>query len=175
MEKAGRIMEDKLLARHAMTQQNIALKISASQTHNTPSLLLRQLCTTPSNCQLHPYEQLNCCSSLIDPVLDLESAGATTSKMNLKFHGHNIPCADAMSSRCYITSQDHGYQVDTQMLSKGWKELFGNANDVSNERNYCEDKPFFSVQFHPESSPGPCDLSSCSMFLFKMSWATRSQ
>ncbi|KAG5641186.1 hypothetical protein DXG03_005797 [Asterophora parasitica] len=90
------------------------------------------------------------------------AAGATTSKMKYGNRGHNIPCTDALSGRCYITSQNHGYQVDTDSLPNGWKELFKNANDGSNEGIYCEDKPFFSVQFHPESTPGPRDTE----FLF---------
>ncbi|PFH49641.1 hypothetical protein AMATHDRAFT_62764 [Amanita thiersii Skay4041] len=90
------------------------------------------------------------------------AAGATTSKMKYGNRGHNIPCTDALSGRCYITSQNHGYQVDTSSLPVGWKELFRNANDGSNEGIYCEDKPFFSVQFHPESTPGPRDTE----FLF---------
>ncbi|KAK1219071.1 Carbamoyl-phosphate synthase [Marasmius sp. AFHP31] len=56
-----------------------------------------------------------------------------------------------------------GYQVDGgETLPAGWKELFVNANDGSNEGIYCTDKPFFSVQFHPESTPGPRDTE----FLF---------
>lgn len=90
------------------------------------------------------------------------AAGASTSKMKYGNRGHNIPCTDALSGRCYITSQNHGYQVDTNTLPAGWKELFQNANDGSNEGIYCEDKPFFSVQFHPESTPGPRDTE----FLF---------
>ncbi|KAJ6482083.1 hypothetical protein C8R47DRAFT_583427 [Mycena vitilis] len=90
------------------------------------------------------------------------AAGATTSKMKYGNRGHNIPCTDALSGRCYITSQNHGFQVDTATLPAGWKELFRNANDGSNEGIYCEDKPFFSVQFHPESTPGPRDTE----FLF---------
>jgi len=90
------------------------------------------------------------------------AAGATTSKMKYGNRGHNIPCTDALSGRCYITSQNHGYQVDTPSLPTGWKELFQNANDGSNEGIYCENKPFFSVQFHPESTPGPRDTE----FLF---------
>ncbi|TDL24366.1 carbamoyl-phosphate synth [Rickenella mellea] len=90
------------------------------------------------------------------------AAGAETSKMKYGNRGHNIPCTDAMSGRCYITSQNHGYQVETGSLPRGWKELFKNANDGSNEGIYCEDKPFFSVQFHPESTPGPRDTE----FLF---------
>ncbi|KAJ7280306.1 hypothetical protein C8J57DRAFT_123196 [Mycena rebaudengoi] len=90
------------------------------------------------------------------------AAGATTSKMKYGNRGHNIPCTDALSGRCYITSQNHGFQVNTKTLPAGWKELFCNANDGSNEGIYCEDKPFFSVQFHPESTPGPRDTE----FLF---------
>ncbi|KAI0791409.1 carbamoyl-phosphate synth [Abortiporus biennis] len=90
------------------------------------------------------------------------AAGASTSKMKYGNRGHNIPCTDALSGRCYITSQNHGFQVDTATLPSGWKELFKNANDGSNEGIYCLDKPFFSVQFHPESTPGPRDTE----FLF---------
>ncbi|KAI0028404.1 hypothetical protein K488DRAFT_80690 [Vararia minispora EC-137] len=90
------------------------------------------------------------------------AAGARTSKMKYGNRGHNIPCTDSMSGRCYITSQNHGFQVDSATLPIGWRELFRNANDGSNEGIYCEDKPFFSVQFHPESTPGPRDTE----FLF---------
>jgi carbamoyl-phosphate synthase / aspartate carbamoyltransferase len=90
------------------------------------------------------------------------AAGASTSKMKYGNRGHNIPCTDSLSGRCYITSQNHGFQVDTATLPSGWKELFKNANDGSNEGIYCQDKPFFSVQFHPESTPGPRDTE----FLF---------
>ncbi|KAJ2923820.1 hypothetical protein H1R20_g13277, partial [Candolleomyces eurysporus] len=90
------------------------------------------------------------------------AAGAKTSKMKYGNRGHNIPCTDALSGRCYITSQNHGYQVDADTLPAGWKELFRNANDESNEGIYCEAKPIFSVQFHPESTPGPRDTE----FLF---------
>ena len=90
------------------------------------------------------------------------AAGARTSKMKYGNRGQNIPCTDLLSGRCYITSQNHGFQVDTATLPPGWKELFRNANDGSNEGIYYEDKPFFSVQFHPESTPGPRDTE----FLF---------
>jgi carbamoyl-phosphate synthase/aspartate carbamoyltransferase len=90
------------------------------------------------------------------------AAGARTSKMKFGNRGQNIPCTDSLSGRCYITSQNHGFQVDTATLPSGWKELFKNANDGSNEGIYCENKPFFSVQFHPESTPGPRDTE----FLF---------
>ncbi|EJF60824.1 carbamoyl-phosphate synthase [Dichomitus squalens LYAD-421 SS1] len=92
------------------------------------------------------------------------AAGAKTSKMKYGNRGHNIPCTDALSGRCYITSQNHGYQVEAASLPEGWRELFQNANDGSNEGIYCVDKPFFSVQFHPESTPGPRDTE----FLFEV-------
>lgn len=90
------------------------------------------------------------------------AAGCKTSKMKYGNRGHNIPCTDTLSGRCYITSQNHGFQVNTDSLPPNWKELFRNANDGSNEGIYCEDKPFFSVQFHPESHAGPRDTE----FLF---------
>ncbi|KAG8993412.1 hypothetical protein FRB94_010815 [Tulasnella sp. JGI-2019a] len=90
------------------------------------------------------------------------AAGATTSKMKYGNRGHNIPCTDAFSGRCYITSQNHGFQVEAASLPSGWVELFKNANDGSNEGIISTEKPFFSVQFHPESTPGPRDTE----FLF---------
>ncbi|KAK6456403.1 multifunctional pyrimidine biosynthesis protein [Scheffersomyces xylosifermentans] len=90
------------------------------------------------------------------------ATGASTLKLKFGNRGHNIPCTSTISGRCYITSQNHGYAVDTNTLTEGWKELFVNSNDGSNEGIYHESKPFFSVQFHPESTPGPRDTE----FLF---------
>ncbi|KDN40097.1 putative URA2-multifunctional pyrimidine biosynthesis protein [Tilletiaria anomala UBC 951] len=90
------------------------------------------------------------------------ASGAETEKMKFGNRGHNIPCTDRLSGRCYITSQNHGYAVKATTLKQGWEELFYNANDDSNEGIYCKDAPFFSVQFHPESTPGPRDTE----FLF---------
>src|SRR5271170_1520043 len=90
------------------------------------------------------------------------AAGAKTEKMKFGNRGHNIPCTDLMSGRCYITSQNHGYAVVADSLPAPWKEFFVNANDGSNEGIYHSELPFFSVQFHPESTPGPRDTE----FLF---------
>ena len=90
------------------------------------------------------------------------AAGAATLKMKFGNRGHNIPCTNRLTGRCYITSQNHGYAVDTMSLPKDWEELFVNANDGSNEGIRHLKRPFFSVQFHPESAPGPRDTE----FLF---------
>jgi carbamoyl-phosphate synthase/aspartate carbamoyltransferase len=90
------------------------------------------------------------------------AAGATTSKMKYGNRGQNIPCTDMQTGRCYITSQNHGYAVDVDSLPAEWHELFVNANDGSNEGIAHRTLPFFSVQFHPESAPGPRDTE----FLF---------
>ncbi|KAA8898616.1 hypothetical protein DIURU_004636 [Diutina rugosa] len=90
------------------------------------------------------------------------ASGASTLKLKFGNRGHNIPCTNTISGRCYITSQNHGFAVDKSTLTAGWEELFVNANDGSNEGIYHTSKPFFSVQFHPESTPGPRDTE----FLF---------
>jgi carbamoyl-phosphate synthase/aspartate carbamoyltransferase len=92
------------------------------------------------------------------------ASGAKTSKMKYGNRGMNIPCTASTSGRCYITSQNHGYEVNVGSLQPGWEELFRNANDGSNEGIWMgrEGLPYFSVQFHPESAPGPRDTE----FLF---------
>ena len=92
------------------------------------------------------------------------ATGASTRKMKYGNRGMNLPCTCATSGRCYITSQNHGYEVDVTTLKDGWEPLFTNANDGSNEGIWMgkNGKPFFSTQFHPESAPGPRDTE----FLF---------
>ncbi|KAI0117260.1 carbamoyl-phosphate synth [Daldinia grandis] len=91
-----------------------------------------------------------------------QAAGAKTAKMKFGNRGHNIPCTSMVTGKCHITSQNHGFAVDATTLTEEWKELFVNANDGSNEGIMHVNKPYFSVQFHPESTPGPRDTE----FLF---------
>ncbi|KAI1143045.1 carbamoyl-phosphate synth [Hypoxylon sp. FL0543] len=86
-----------------------------------------------------------------------QAAGAKTIKMKFGNRGHNIPCTSMVTGKCHITSQNHGFAVDAGTLPSEWKELFVNANDGSNEGIMHVSKPYFSVQFHPESTPGPRD------------------
>jgi carbamoyl-phosphate synthase small subunit len=85
------------------------------------------------------------------------AAGAKTSKMKFGHRSQNQPCIDVETGRCYITSQNHGYEVDRRSLNKDWKVWFENANDKSVEGIKHNSLPFSSVQFHPESTPGPTD------------------
>ncbi len=61
------------------------------------------------------------------------------------------------TNRCFVTSQNHGYCVDNKTLPNDWMPLFINMNDGSNEGVKHIDKPWFSVQFHPEACSGPVD------------------
>ena len=85
------------------------------------------------------------------------AAGARTYKLKYGHRGHNQPCTEEGSRRCFITSQNHGYAVDAATLPQGWAPWFTNANDGSNEGIRHRSKPFLSVQFHPEAAPGPVD------------------
>ena len=90
------------------------------------------------------------------------AAGAKTYKLKYGHRSANQPCTDVINDkgqRCYITSQNHGFAVDEKTLPKGWKVWFKNANDGTVEGIKHTSKPWFSVQFHPEASPGPEDAS----------------
>ena len=88
------------------------------------------------------------------------AAGASTYKLKYGHRSHNQPCLDLKQpGRCFITSQNHGFAVDAQSLPKDWEEWFVNANDGSNEGIRHKTKPWRSVQFHPEASPGPTDTA----------------
>lgn len=84
--------------------------------------------------------------------------GCKTYKMKYGNRGHNLPCVHNGTGRCYMTSQNHGFAVDESSIPEDWEPLFTNVNDNSNEGIIHVDKPFFSVQFHPEHTAGPEDL-----------------
>jgi carbamoyl-phosphate synthase small subunit len=92
------------------------------------------------------------------------AAGANTYKLKYGHRGHNQPCNERGTNRCYITSQNHGYAVETETLPEDWREWFINDNDGTNEGIIHISKPFFAAQFHPEASPGPDD----SEFIFDL-------
>ena len=76
--------------------------------------------------------------------------------------GHNQPVIEHSSQRCFITSQNHGYAIDSKSIPCNWKETFINANDSSNEGISNDNKQIVGYQWHPESSGGPKDTE----FLF---------
>ena len=88
------------------------------------------------------------------------AAGADTYKLKFGHRAQNQPCLEVGAPRCYVTSQNHGFAVDASTLPDGWREWFVNLNDQTNEGIRHEWKPMRSVQFHPESTPGPTDTVS---------------
>ncbi|XP_066478149.1 carbamoyl-phosphate synthase [ammonia], mitochondrial [Tiliqua scincoides] len=90
------------------------------------------------------------------------AAGASSYKMPMANRGQNQPVVNMINGQAFITAQNHGYAIDSNSLPLGWKPLFVNANDQTNEGIMHETKPIFTVQFYPEASPGPTDTE----FLF---------
>ena len=90
------------------------------------------------------------------------AAGGNTYKLKFGHRAQNQPTIEIKSGRCFITTQNHGFAVDEKKLPDGFKRWFYNANDNTNEGIIHEKLPFFSVQFHPEATPGPYDTE----FLF---------
>ncbi len=84
------------------------------------------------------------------------AAGGTTSKMKFGHRGGNQPVQELASGRLLITSQNHGFSVD-EKLPAGVTVTHRNLNDGSIEGIAIPDARAKSVQFHPESSPGPED------------------
>ena len=86
-----------------------------------------------------------------------KAAGATIYKLKYGHRSHNQPVRLVGTNRCYITSQNHGYAVDSSTLPEAWEPLFLNLNDGSNEGIRHKTFPWFSAQFHPEACSGPVD------------------
>jgi carbamoyl-phosphate synthase small subunit len=83
--------------------------------------------------------------------------GAETIKMNHGHHGANHPVKDMETGKVEITSMNHGFTVDSQTLPRGVIETHISLFDGSNCGIRMADRPVFSVQYHPEASPGPQD------------------
>ena len=91
------------------------------------------------------------------------AVGAKTIKMNHGHHGANHPVKEIETGKVEITSMNHGFAVDSQSLPTGVLETHVSLFDGSNCGIRLADRPVFSVQQHPEASPGPQD----SYYLFE--------
>lgn len=91
------------------------------------------------------------------------SIGATTSKMHQGHRGANHPVQDLRTKKVEITSQNHGFCVDEKSIPQNAEVTHISLFDRSVEGIRLKDRPAFSVQYHPESSPGPDD----SFYLFE--------
>ncbi|MGH7865875.1 MAG: glutamine amidotransferase-related protein, partial [Candidatus Binataceae bacterium] len=89
--------------------------------------------------------------------------GAATYKLDFGHHGANHPVMDMRTRRVEITSQNHGFAVDADSVKNHALLSHRNLNDGTVEGMIGVGMPFFSVQYHPEASPGPHD----SRYLFE--------
>ena len=89
--------------------------------------------------------------------------GAQTYKLKFGHRGCNHPVKNLSNNRVEITSQNHGFSVNPNSLTSNVDVTHISLNDNTVEGIFCRDKLAFSVQYHPESSPGPHD----SRYLFK--------
>lgn len=83
------------------------------------------------------------------------AAGGDTYKLKFGHRGQNHGAILVGTNKAYLTTQNHGFAV--KRIPKGFRPWFVNANDKTNEGIIHEHLPFMSVQFHPESHPGPLD------------------
>ena len=126
-----------------------------------------------------PLATFNVCGKVIEKILDETdlpifgiclghqilglAAGARTIKMSHGHHGANHPVLDLESKKVKITSMNHGFSIDKNSLPEGVKESHISLFDQSNCGIEITQRNCFSVQFHPEASPGPED----SYYLFE--------
>jgi carbamoyl-phosphate synthase small subunit len=89
--------------------------------------------------------------------------GARTSKMDQGHHGANHPVKDLTTGKVEIVSMNHGFTVERESLPAGLRETHVSLFDGTNAGLALDGRPVFSVQHHPEASPGPTD----SLYLFQ--------
>ena len=89
--------------------------------------------------------------------------GAKTTKMDQGHHGANHPVKDLTTGKVEIVSMNHGFTVDRDSLPTPVTETHVSLFDGTNAGLALQDKPVFSVQHHPEASPGPTD----SLYIFE--------
>jgi carbamoyl-phosphate synthase small subunit len=87
------------------------------------------------------------------------ACGADTERLRYGHRGTNHPVKDLEQDRVYITSQNHGYTIIEESLPKGMAVSHRNWNDMTVEGIKYLEHPTFTVQFHPEASPGPRDTA----------------
>jgi carbamoyl-phosphate synthase small subunit len=85
------------------------------------------------------------------------AVGAKTMKMHQGHHGANHPVKDLTTGKVEITSMNHGFAVDAKTLPANATQTHVSLFDGSNCGIALKDRPVFSVQYHPEASPGPRD------------------
>ena len=88
------------------------------------------------------------------------ASGAKTVKMKFGHHGANHPVQDISSKEVFITSQNHGFVVDEENLSKDFIITHRSLFDNSIQGIEHKEKPFYSIQCHPEASPGPKEFET---------------
>ncbi|MEE0978901.1 MAG: glutamine-hydrolyzing carbamoyl-phosphate synthase small subunit [Muribaculaceae bacterium] len=97
------------------------------------------------------------CGICMGNQLLAKAAGAKTFKLKYGHRSHNQPVRLVGTDTCFVTSQNHGFAVDSDTLPEDWEPMFINMNDGTNEGIRHKSLPFFSAQFHPEASSGPKD------------------
>jgi len=140
----------------------------ASEMHKFDGLFLSNGPGDPTMCAstIQELEKvITCPDSEVKPLFGIclgnqlmgIAAGGKAEKLPFGNRGQNQPVLNHQTGECYITPQNHGYHINCETLKPGWKTLFTNANDGSNEGIAHETRPYFTAQFHPEAACGPTD------------------